>query len=624
MVKVNLNEGTTDYAYVLDIDEDTGKLFEKGTPYAKLLLTDGTTVEAKLKYDDENYEDADTNDGQGGGADGVVSEDELTTYLKDNIVEYSKTSKDVYTLEKKGATLTALTTDQTITIDSGKAKVTLADTTVYADGKTVFLTDDGDENYKAYTGRDNVPNLSGVYSDTSSANAKYAYYCESGSVATVIYVLNAETSSNDIVFLLGTECDTKPTEVKDGDSYYECPAVFNNEIVTLRLNNKIIENVLLKSVTYSNEDEQIIDTSKFDRGAYNDNSALSEYYVKGDVTKKLSNTNLSVEGVSYGIDSDKIRTFVYSDEIETSTARQIDVDDYAWLVINDGKVVTIFYSETADEGGDDNDNNNEPGSATENPTAASNIDEYAGTMDVDFVHGAAGGAQKVAEDALKAEGFTITGRDQSSKQVTATKDGIETTFTYNDTEYFTVKVDSTTYYVDENGVAKGAEDELELELNTDTYTKGTGYVVDDEDYADYEADDGTAGVKNDVVGDTIADNVVIKTGYVEVEVTSAIDKTGASAGWANNTGTVALADGQGGFAEADKAATIKVTITIASQATADDVTISVEDIEGATISPSEIAGSTAAGDIDEAFTVTIPAGTTGEKVTIELSVADSD
>ena len=340
VIKVALNEGVTDYAYVIDIDEDGGKLFTKGTPYAKLLLTDGTVVEAELKYDDY--------------ADVGEKADELGKILNNRIVEYSVNSKDVYklTVMKNGsaeAKKTALENGQDITIEAGKAKMTLGGKIIYADSKTIFLTDDGDDNYKAYVGYDSVSDLNGSFA-TGDANAAYAYYCKSGSVANVVYVLNTTGSSDDIVFLLAKECSGKIT-AKDGDDYWECPAVVNGEIVTVKL-DKSIKNetkVLLKSVIYANEDEEIINFEKSKE--YSKTGTDDNYYFTGEVTKKLTNGNLTIDGNSYRVSND-VQVFLYSDEITSSSESAIAEGDNGHFVINDGQIVTIFYKEndgSADE-----------------------------------------------------------------------------------------------------------------------------------------------------------------------------------------------------------------------------------------------------------------------------------
>ena len=349
VVKVALNEGVTDYAYVLDIDVDSGKLFKNGTPYAKLLLTDGTVVEAELKFSD--YADVDKVEGED------KKQEKLEEMFESFIVEYSKNSKDVYKLAAKSSQdVNPLSGTQTISIENGKAKLTLGDNkNIYADSKTIFLTDDGDDNYKAYTGYDAVPNLEGTVAD----KAAYNYYCkDNGTVATVVYVLNTTGSSDDIVFLLGKECGDE-INVKDGDNYYECPAVVNGEIETVKLDAKIKDNKLLKSITWANEDEEIISVAK--SKAYDDSG--DNYYVSGKVEKKLTNGNITVDGTSFRV-ADDAQVFVYSDKIESSSKTAIAAGDTGLFVVNDGKIVTIFYTEAADNSGSNGGNSGDVGTVT--------------------------------------------------------------------------------------------------------------------------------------------------------------------------------------------------------------------------------------------------------------------
>ena len=344
VVKVKLNEGVTDYAYVIEAGEDSGR-YDKGVPYAKLLLSDGTVVEAELNYDDIDLSNV--------GTQGDSNKVKLGKKFNGQIVEFTKNSKDVYKLTEKGEKKTALTGRETISIETGKAALTLGSAaTIYADSKTIFLTDDGDDNYKAYVGYDAVPNLEGAVAN-GNANAAYAYYCESGSVATVVYVLNATGSSDDIVFLLSAECGDE-VKVKDGDNYYECPAVVNGEIVTVKLDTSIKEkneNLLLKSITWANEDEEIISVTK--SKAYAENG--DNYYVDGTVKKKLTNGNITVGKSSYRV-ADDAQVFVYSDKIESSSKTAVAAGDSGFFVINDGKVVTIFYKEAGSSDGEDDKN----------------------------------------------------------------------------------------------------------------------------------------------------------------------------------------------------------------------------------------------------------------------------
>ena len=338
VVKVDLSEGSTNYAYVLDIGEDNAR-FGSGTPYAKLLCSDGTVVEAKLDYDDYNK---------------VSSKTGLEKALEYCIVQYSVNSKDVYKLEvmKNGDKTEAKISDEAnVEINSGKAAMTLGEgNTYYADSKTIFLVDDGDKNYSAYVGYDEVPTLKGTAAEDES---KYAVYCEGNSkVATVVYVFKASASSDDIVFLLGTECKNATKETGK-DQYYECPAVVNGELTTVKLNNKISKVMLLGTIVYSNADDGIISTTKSKE--YVKDTTKDNFYIENKkVTMKLTSGNLAINSVSYRV-ADDVQVFVYDDEIDSSSVGSIAVGDSGYFVVNDGKLVAIFYKEggssSADETG---------------------------------------------------------------------------------------------------------------------------------------------------------------------------------------------------------------------------------------------------------------------------------
>lgn len=151
------------------------------------------------------------------------------------------------------------------------------------------------------------------------------------------------------------------------------------------------------------------------------------------------------------------------------------------------------------------------------------IDPYARTVGVDRLHGTLtgpGDVAKAAEDALVADGYTISARGMGT--VTATKGGITATFTISDTEYFSVKVDDKTYYVKSDGKEKDETGVLNLPLNKDETGfagTGTGYVIDGTNpvYKAYSAGDINA-TNADVAGNgtVVNKNVVIKTGYVYV------------------------------------------------------------------------------------------------------------
>ena len=91
------------------------------------------------------------------------------------IVEYSKNSKDIYTI--KGVSTSGLAENKKVEINKGESAMTLDTKTVYANSKTVFLVQTGTGSkatYKSYTGYANVPDMkdnSGNFVTTARAVA---------------------------------------------------------------------------------------------------------------------------------------------------------------------------------------------------------------------------------------------------------------------------------------------------------------------------------------------------------------------------------------------------------------------------------------------------------------------
>jgi len=336
VVKVKVSEGTTDYAYVLDIGIDSSR-FGSGTPYAKLLLTDASVVEAKLDKGDYTETKNLTDAGQ--------VKTQLENKFEDFIVEYSKNSKDVYYLEAKGSEAES---NKNIDVDSGKAKMTLNGSVVYADSKTIFLVDDGDDNYTVYTGYNAVPDME------ATGNATVAWYCKTGSVADVVYVKGVDTGADHILFLLGGECGKKITS-KDGDPYYECPAVLDGEIVTVKLDKSAKESgtKLYSRVYYSNADEEIIDFTKTSDKAFTTDTNKSEYSFTGVIAKKLSNGNITLKDAVGGVNTfavaEDVNVFEYSDKITSSRIGGVEEGSSILAIVKDGKISTIFYTEAEED-----------------------------------------------------------------------------------------------------------------------------------------------------------------------------------------------------------------------------------------------------------------------------------
>lgn len=101
---------------------------DESSYYAKLLLADGTVVEAEVDEDCLS-------------GDNLKAKETALKGMQGYIVEYSKNSKDIYTI--KGVSDSSLTKGKKVEINKGESAMTLDTKTVYANSKTVFLVQTG-------------------------------------------------------------------------------------------------------------------------------------------------------------------------------------------------------------------------------------------------------------------------------------------------------------------------------------------------------------------------------------------------------------------------------------------------------------------------------------------------
>lgn len=328
VIDTKVNKDSTASAYVLDAGKDSGRFSTE--LYAKLLLADGTTVEALVK----NVGSADATE-------------ENVTALKGTIVEFSTNKDAEYTLTSYGDKAKKATS-AAIEVKKGESKMTLGSDTYYANSKTIFLVQTGTTSkpvYTAYVGYAAVPSLK------AASGATYAVYCESGSVASVVFVKGAvATSSNkDIVFVLGSKA---ATTVNDSDlgKYYEYPAVINGEVGTIKLNTTLSADTLYSAIV-ANTDNIVSETDSTDYSTTNtdDSYAIAKSKVGADPEKGTIKLGDTYYAVSDSVQVWKVSTkSSVSDKVEASVLGDIEKDMYATAVVKNGEIVSIFYYVSAD------------------------------------------------------------------------------------------------------------------------------------------------------------------------------------------------------------------------------------------------------------------------------------
>ena len=195
-------EETVDqYLYVKDSDEHLS------TWEAKVVLPDATSPVVEVK---DQYK-------QNGGNVDIAWDDESLqhantfTNIDYNIWKYSVNDSGVYTL-----TYVQNYAMENAEINNGEAYVNSQndDTYFIVDKKTIFVDVEGE---KAYTGYDEVPNVS---------NAKLAYVVDDG-VAVIVFILDGDIYDKDSTYFFLTS-DARETEKYDGDYYWEYQDAYVN------------------------------------------------------------------------------------------------------------------------------------------------------------------------------------------------------------------------------------------------------------------------------------------------------------------------------------------------------------------------------------------------------------
>ena len=466
---------------------------------AQLLLTDGTV---KFVDTDENYATGDKK-------------------IKDNtIVTFRENSDKTYTLRKVNTTLSntndkqfSMTNDLAgITVESGKM--------VYANSASQFVISDKKDyttpysdidDWTAYTGIKNAPTVKSEYGTTPShANVDVYYYCKSGSMVTVMFIIPSQNATvidgSKTTLYLSQKSRSDLIHDTDGD-YFTYNAVVDGKIETVKVD------VDAKCGTTAAADLD---------GLYSDYTVSSKGYITG-LTKYTNNyyttttdAKAAVDGV-VGINktskeytviiggktitcADDMKVF-YVDKngnITESSYAAIypDNNDRVYAVVDKYLVKTLVIFEVEDKGAESG--KFDPA----NPQKAyiDGVEIVIPKVDGKFVDNAA--------NVLVNNGYTVTGMFGSPATYWATKGGNTYFFTVKDPapEYYTLTVDGTVVeYI------KSTENSTTTWKQVKDAAKGgTGMLVNDS-YAAY-ADKTDA----DKVVTSASGATVIKTGYVGV------------------------------------------------------------------------------------------------------------
>ena len=475
---------------------------------AQLLLTDGTV---KFVDTDENYASG-------------------TKKIPNNtIVTFRENSDKTYTLRAVKTTQTN-SNDKEFSMTNDLAGITVeTNKMVYANSASQFVVSDKKDytsnyanidDWTAYTGIKNAPTVKSAYDTPASyADVDVYYYCKSGSMVTVMFIIPSQNATvidgSKTSLYLSQKSRSDLIHDTDGD-YFTYNAVVDGKIETV----KVDVDAKCGSTT----------ADKLD-GLYSDYTVSSKGYITGltqygtyDGTSSAKAALNSVTGIDktskeYTVIvggktitcADDMKVF-YVDKngnITESSYAAIypDTNDLVYAVVDKYLVKTLVIFEVEDKGAASG--KFDPA----NPQKAY-IDGY--TVVIPKVDG-----KKVDNIAnvLADNGYTVTGLMGGT--VMANKNGVTYFFTESNPEYYTLTVNGTVVeYLAKDATSKISEKEFAAKYGTD----GTAYkfVKGGKTYFFAYAPNSDGAMTSD------ADTIVIETGYVTVTDNTSATLTGVT------------------------------------------------------------------------------------------------
>ncbi len=475
---------------------------------AHLLLTDGTV---KFVDTDENYASG-------------------TKKIPNNtIVTFRENSDKTYTLRAVKTTQTN-SNDKEFSMTNDLAGITVeTNKMVYANSASQFVVSDKKDytsnyanidDWTAYTGIKNAPTVKSAYGTPASyADVDVYYYCKSGSMVTVMFIIPSQNATvidgSKTSLYLSQKSRSDLIHDTDGD-YFTYNAVVDGKIETV----KVDVDAKCGSTT----------ADKLD-GLYSDYTVSSKGYITGltqygtyDGTSSAKAALNSVTGIDktskeYTVIvggktitcADDMKVF-YVDKngnITESSYAAIypDTNDLVYAVVDKYLVKTLVIFEVEDKGAASG--KFDPA----NPQKAY-IDGY--TVVIPKVDG-----KKVDNIAnvLADNGYTVTGLMGGT--VMANKNGVTYFFTESNPEYYTLTVNGTVVeYLAKGATSKISKKEFAAKYGTD----GTAYklVKGGKTYFFAYAPNSDGAMTSD------ADTIVIETGYVTVTDNTSATLTGVT------------------------------------------------------------------------------------------------
>ena len=483
---------------------------DKGTfvgKKAELVFTDGTTkvVTAEKDYSkvsnlkldldgDGDYDKDDQKiwDDRTSPITGALKAPVIVTYKVDNdgvytlkAVAVAKTSyvdadsKLVMTNDKAGITVQADTNDKSL--NTSKVTANSASQFVVADRSKDGTFDD----YTAYTGIKSAPSI-----DATSGKAGVYFYCKSGKMVTVMFVLpndkcDVTDDGKDMIYL-AQDSESDLYHDKDGN-YFTYQAVVDGKITTVKVDEDHTPNFRTASIYKSYSVKDGIITKLGDAyPTYDEANNNTKQYVSGvgiDKTSKEYTVTLDTVDKKYVITVDDKAAIYYVDEdgnISESSYKSISQDDNdrVYAIVEDNLVKFLVIEEVPTE------KDNASGTAT--VTAAVNGETKTSPVTAtkgDTVVLTAVGEGTTKYDTVYAyqwfkDGEKLTGETGKTLTVATTKAAAAAEYTCKVT-FFNDKVDGKNYVTTvSNKVSVTVEEAPVADMNVlVNYVEANGTVV---------------------------------------------------------------------------------------------------------------------------------------------------
>ena len=549
----------------------------------------------------------------------------VSSYQIPNNTIVTWTEEDgVYTfqpVENKGnvtvrATDLNATANNTLVVTNNKAGMTIKNATINANSNTILvLYDKKDDSYTTYTGIKEMPGIE----TTATVEADVYYYCNSGSMATILFVdVDNDTivkgAGRNAIYLAGA---SRSNLIQNSTgNYYEYNAIVDDEITTVKVDkatkvgSKYAYELDGMFKSYNVNSKGVI-TSLTAHTAYNTNTG-DALYLAGDGLNKVSADytviiDTKASGKNATITCDEKATFYYVDKdgkITEITYKNVtkDENDKVYAFVDDYMVKQLVVFEVKDTA---------PTAGSFDPADPKTAGIVGTTVVIPVIDGV-----KVdnAANVLAKNGYTVTGLFGGTYW--AVKDGTTYFFTESNPVYWTLKVDGVTVEYMANGTpSKFTEKEFAAKYGS----LGTAYkfVKAGATYFFGYNTSSTSAMSDGMAA------VAITTGYVKVDDSTSATISGVE---------TATAGGQK-YAKVNNAVTVEYTVAANTSVT---LNYTVGGVAQTPITESTTAAGkvtfTVSGDKDIVLTsatpattygITYPAAKTTNGVTMTLTCPDT-